>query len=73
MLISSLKENNSLLKERNSLLSKRMSSIYQKVTIEKKWCAQNFDSELKNPSPGHFLGSSNSHRYNWIFKLLVAT
>ena len=36
MLSSSLKENNSLLKEINSLLSKRMSSIYQKVTIEKK-------------------------------------
>ena len=36
MLVSSLKENNSLLKEINSLLSTRMSSIYQKVTIEKK-------------------------------------
>ena len=27
----------------------------------------------KTLSPGEFLGSSNSHRYHWIFKLLVAT
>ena len=36
--------------------------------------SQNFNFlGLKNLSPGQFLGSSNSNRYQWILKLLVAT
>ena len=36
--------------------------------------SQNFDFlGLKNLSLGQFLGSSNSCRYHWISKLLVAT
>ena len=36
-----------------------MSNFYLTVTIEKKWCSQNFDfPSLKNASPGQFLGSS---------------
>ena len=51
-----------------------MSNIFLEVTIEKKWRTQNFDFlSLKYSSPGQFLGSSNSHRCNWILKLLVAT
>ena len=50
-----------------------MSNIYLKVTIEKKWCTQNFNfKSLKSFSPGQFLESSNSCRYHWIFKILVA-
>ena len=46
-----------------------MSNIYLKVTVEK-----NFDFlSLKNLSLGQFLGSSNSHRYHLILKLLIAT
>ena len=52
------KEINRLRKEINRLLSKRMLNIYLKVTIEAN-------------SPGQFLGSSNSRRYQWILKLLV--
>ena len=44
-----------------------MSNIYLKVAFEKKRPTQNFDF------PGQFLGSSNSRRYHWIFKLFVAT
>ena len=69
-----MKEINGLRKEINRLLSKRMSNIYLKVTIEKNWRSQNFDFlSLKNLSPGQFLGSSNSRKYQWILKLLVAT
>ena len=51
-----------------------MSNVYLKVTIVKKWPTQNFDFKcLKSSSPGKFLESSNSRRYWWIFKLLVAT
>ena len=51
-----------------------MSKIYLKVTTEKKWHTQNFNIiSLKSFSPGHFLESSNSYIYHWIFKLLVAT
>ena len=58
----------------NRLVSKGMSNIYLKVTIEKNWCSQNFHFQsLKTLSPGQFSGSSNSHRYHWILKLLVAT
>ena len=51
-----------------------MSNTYLKVTIEKKWRTQNFDFlSLKSLSPGQFLGSSNSRRYDLIFKLLAVT
>ena len=55
-------------------ISKGMSNIYLKVTIEKKWCSESFDFLCsKNLSPGQFLGSCNSRRYHWIWKLLVTT
>ena len=74
MFLNSVKEINWLLKEINRLLSKGMSNVCLKVTIEKKWGAQNSDFlSLKSWSPGQFLGMSNSRRYHWIFKLLVAT
>ena len=82
MFFTSIKEINRLLskwinklrKEINRVLSKGMSNIYLKVTIEKNWRSQNFDFlSLKNLSPGQCLKSSNSHRYLWILKLLVAT
>ena len=51
-----------------------MSNICFKITLEKNWPFQNFDfANLKNCSPGQFLGSSNSRRYHWMSKLLVAT
>ena len=54
----------------NRVISKGMSNIYLKVLIEKTWRFQNFDFlNLKNLSPGQFLGGSNSRRYYWI-KLL---
>ena len=63
----------SSIKEINRLISKRMSNIYLKVTIEKNWHSENFDFlSLKSSSPVEFLRSSNSRRYQWIFKLLVA-
>ena len=40
-----------LRKEISRLLSKGMSNIYLKVTIEKKWRAQNFDFKSLNGSP----------------------
>ena len=64
----------SSIKEINRLISKGMSNIYLKVTIEKNWHFQNFDFlNLKNSSPGKFLGSYNSRSYDWILKLLAAT
>ena len=60
--------------EIKSLISKGMSNIYLKVTTKKNWCSQNFDFlKLKNLSLGQLLGSSDSRRYHWILKLLVAT
>ena len=57
----------------NKLISKGMRNIYVKVTVEKTWLSQNFDLlSLKHMSPGQFLESSNSRRYHWILKLLVA-
>ena len=51
-----------------------MSNIYLKVTLEKNWRSQNFDFlSLKNLSLGQFFVSSNSRRYHWILKFLVAT
>ena len=52
-----------------------MSNIYSKVTVEKKkWCSQKFYFlNLKNLSPGQFLGSSNSQIYHWILGLLTVT
>ena len=56
------------------LVSKGMSNIYFKVTTEKNWRSQNLNFlSLKNSSPGQFLGSSNSCRYHWTLKHLVAT
>ena len=53
----------------NRLISKWMSNIYLKVTVQKKWCSQNCDLlSLKNLSPGHLLGSSNSRGCHWILK-----
>ena len=60
----------SSIKEINRLISKRMSNIYLKVTTEKNWRFQNLGS--KNSSPGDFLGTSNSSRYNWILQIVVA-
>ena len=55
MFFSSIEEINGLLKERSWLLSKGMSSIYLKVSIEKKWHTGNVDVwSLKNSSPGQF-------------------
>ena len=74
VLSNSIKEINRLRKEINKLLSKNMSKIYLKVTIEEKWHTQNLDfPSLKSFRTGKFLGSSNSRRYHWIFKLLVTT
>ena len=70
IILNSIKEINRSRKEINGLLSKGISNIYLKVTIEKKWRTQNFE---KSSSQGQNLGSSNSRRYHWIFKLLVAT
>ena len=51
-----------------------MSNIYLKTTIKKSWHSHSFNFlSLKNLSSGQFWGSSNSRRYCWIFKLLVAT
>ena len=56
----------------NGLLSKGVSSIYLKVTVQKKWCTQNSDFlSSKSSFPGQFLGSSNSCRYHWLLKRLV--
>ena len=58
----------------NRLKNKGMSSIYLKVIIKKNWRSQNVDFlGLKNLSLGQFLESSNSRRFHWILKLLVAT
>ena len=74
MFFNSFRELNRLRKEINRLLSKEMSNVYLKVTIGKKWRIQNFDFlRLKSLSPGQYLTRSNSRRYHWIFKLLVAT
>ena len=74
MFFNSVEQINRLRKEMNTLLNTEMSNIYLKVTIEKKWHTQNFDFiGSKSSSPGQFLESSNSRRYHWIFKLLVAT
>ena len=63
----------SLMKETNKLISKGIWNIYWKVAIE-NWRSQNFDYvSLKNLSLGQFLESSNSRRYHWILKPLVAT
>ena len=73
MLFSSDKEINGFLKEINRLSNKGMSNIYLKVTTEKNSRSENIDSlVLKNSSPGQFFRSSNSRRYHWILKILVA-
>ena len=61
-------------KETNRLLSKGMSHIHVEIAVEKTWRSQNFDFlRVINLSPGQFLSSSNSRRYHWILKILVAT
>ena len=60
-----------LRKEINTLLSKGMSNIYLKVTIE-TFSKLRF-SGFKKFVARSDLGSSNSRRYYWILKLLVAT
>ena len=74
MFLNPIKEINSLIKELNKLLIKGASNIHLIIKIEKNWRSQNFDFlRSKNLWPGHFLESSNSYRYHWILKLLVAT
>ena len=74
MFFNSIEKINRLRKEINRLLSKATSGIYLKGTIENKWSAQNFDfKSLKTSSLVQRLGSSNSPRYHWFLKLLVAT
>ena len=54
----------------NRLISKGMSNLYywERLTFSKLlFC------KFQNLSPGQFLESSNSCRYNYILKLLVAT
>ena len=64
----------SSINEVNRLVSKGMLKIHLNVAIEKNWRSQNLDFlSLKNLSPGQFLESSNSCKYLWILKLLVAT
>ena len=59
-------------KEMNRLISKGTSNIYLKVTNEKNWRSQNVDFlSLKIFSPSQLLGSSNSHKYHWIFNLKI--
>ena len=67
----SIKEMKRLRKEINTLLSKGMSNIYLKVTIE-TFSKLRF-SGFKKFVVRSDLGSSNSRRYYWILKLLVAT
>ena len=64
MLFSLIKEINRLLKEINRLLSKGMSNIYLKVSYSKSDVLKLQFRSLKSSSPGQFLGSSNSRRYN---------
>ena len=48
-----------------------MPNIYLKVTTEKNQRSRNFDFlSLKNLSPGQFLGSSYSCRYNCVAILI---
>ena len=69
MLVTSVKEINSLRKEINSLLSRRMLNIYLEVTTEKNQHSQNFVFlSFKNLSPSQFLKNSNSRRYHWVLK-----
>ena len=68
---NSNKEINRLRKEIKRLLSKGMLNTYLKVTTEtfsKLWF-----SAFKIFVTRSVLGSSNSCRYHWILKLLVAT
>ena len=51
-----------------------LSYIYWLIHFKRNWHSQNFDwISLKNLSPCQFLRSSNSRRYYWNLKLLVAT
>ena len=51
-----------------------MLNIYLKVAIEKNWRSKNFGLlSLQNFPPVQFLGGSNSPKYNWIWKPVVAS
>ena len=64
----------SLRVSRKRALSKGMSSIYSKVIIEKNMTYSDLRfRSLKSSPPGKFLEISDSRRYYWTFKLLVAT
>ena len=79
MFFNSIKEINRLTKEINRLLSKEMSNIYSKVTTEEKNWGEKLTflklqfSRFKKFVTMSVLGCSNSQRYHWILKLLVAT
>ena len=60
----------SLIKRINRLISKGIPTICLKVTIEKKVTFSKI--RFSNLSPDQFLKSSNSRRYHWILKILVA-
>ena len=67
MFFNSVKKINRLRKEIKRLLGKGMPNIYLKVFIEKKRRTRNFNfKSLKNSSPGQFLGTSNSRRYQLL-------
>ena len=68
---TSIKEINRFRIDINRFLSKGMWNIYLNI---QKWHAQNFHFlSLKNLSPGQFLGSFDSRRYDLPLKLLIAT
>ena len=74
MFFSSIKEINRLLIEVNRLLNKGTSSIYWKVTIDKKAHASKLQySKFKTYVSKSVFGNSNSHGYHWVFKVLIAT
>ena len=71
MFFNSIKEINRLRKKINRLSSKGISNIYFKVTIE--MFSKLLFSWFKKFDTSQFFGGSNSCRYHWILKLLVAT
>ena len=73
MFFNPIKEINRLRKEINMLLRKGMSNIYFLSDYWQKLTFSKFDFlSLTNLSPGQLLRSSDSRRFNWIFKLIVA-
>ena len=74
MFLDSIKEMNRLRKEMNKLLSKKKVKYllkgyyFEKLMFSKLWF-----SKFKKFATRSVLGSSNSRRYHWTLKLLVAT